>query len=146
MTAKRRETPKGEIAVRIEAAQALSRKAMGHTLTERERRLLKSRSTEPTTKGKPPELSTTSEFLVGTAAGNAIKFVEEVESGGIGAVTLTLDPKDWDVTDADARDEAGREQLGSDDYEWHRNHLSAQWWINPDSNSAVLAVYRPRRV
>jgi hypothetical protein len=80
-------------------------------------------------------------LLWGRASTNRIRFVQE----GLGQVDLELQPREWDVTDPEAREAAGKEELG-DDYDHHCKHRTAQWWFNPEYNTAALAVYRPRRV
>jgi hypothetical protein len=85
-------------------------------------------------------------LLSGRASTNRIRFVQEGYGGDgnpMGVVDLELQPRDWDVTDPEAREVAGQEELG-DDYDYHCEHRSAQWWVNPECNVAALAIYRPR--
>lgn len=89
-------------------------------------------------------MSTTTELLIGRTHAPSFKFVQEKEDGqGLISVSIAVEPRDWDVSDPDARETYGRDLLG-DDYDHHCAYGSAQLWIDTDRNAAGLAVYRPR--
>lgn len=93
-------------------------------------------------------MTTVNELLVGQTHSWTIKFVREGDGGGpeqvgLEQVVLGVEPQGWDVTDPARREAVARARLG-DDYDWHVEHRSAQWWIDPNRNAAALAIYRPR--
>lgn len=88
-------------------------------------------------------MSTTNpqDLLLGYTHGRSMRYVNE-SKGLPAAIDTEVEVRDWPVIDPQAREAAARIVLG-DDYDWHVEHSSAQWFIDPDRNAAALCVYRP---
>ena len=82
--------------------------------------------------------------MVGTATRESIRYVVEdleMPPPHLRTVDATLEHREWDVTDPTAQRLAAEQELG-DLSTFPR--CGFQWFIYPENNSAVLAVFRQR--
>lgn len=84
------------------------------------------------------------ELLLGKTTSSTIRYVNEDADARFSRVDVAVESRDWDVTSAEARNEAARAELGERAFDYHCAHSTAQWFINSELNAAALCVYRTK--